>query len=177
MVFKKTISMEERFHNCYIPEPSSGCWLWEKFVAPCGYGRFSPNRATSIGAHRVSYKLFKGEIPEGLLVCHRCDIKICVNPDHLFLGTHKDNCDDMNRKGRHPHSKKTHCKNGHALTDDNRFITKRLAKNGKLYIGKYRCRECARLNNIDWYARRGREIKKRNYLRSKNNDQTKSYKP
>lgn len=83
-----------------IPEPNSGCWLWLLSVGSHGYGNASPPWSRVDVAHRVSYVAFKGEIPDGMLVQHSCDNRICVNPDHLSLGTDKSNCDDKIRKGR-----------------------------------------------------------------------------
>jgi hypothetical protein len=83
-----------------IPEPNSGCWLWLLSIGTHGYGQASMPGARVTTAHRVSYIAFKGAIPDGLLVQHSCDNKLCVNPDHLSLGTDKSNSDDKHRKGR-----------------------------------------------------------------------------
>jgi hypothetical protein len=84
------------FDDCYIPEPNSGCWLWLRARNSKGYGTYRK----STYAHRLSWLMHRGEIPDGLLVCHKCDVRCCVNPDHLFLGTAKDNTQDMIAKGR-----------------------------------------------------------------------------
>lgn len=94
-----------RFMVKTFPEPNSGCWLWDGATVPTSYGDI-PRGSFGIGgrpmlAHRASYLLFIGEIPEGLSVCHKCDTPLCVNPDHLFVGTHLDNMADMTAKGRH----------------------------------------------------------------------------
>lgn len=78
-----------------------GCWLWTGAIfTHFGYGRFN-TRSTSLAAHRYSYELAHGSIPDGMLVCHHCDTPRCVRPDHLFLGTSKDNKHDCVAKGRH----------------------------------------------------------------------------
>lgn len=78
---------------------TDACWLWSGMIHKDGYGGISINRV-SFKAHRVSYELYKGAIPEGMLVCHSCDVRNCVNPKHLFLGSHTDNMRDMKEKGR-----------------------------------------------------------------------------
>lgn len=83
-------------------EKGDDCWLWRGAMRPNGYGGYVMNRVP-VYAHRLSWQIHHGPIPAGLFVCHRCDVKRCVRPDHLFLGTRQENMDDMKRKGRQAH--------------------------------------------------------------------------
>lgn len=101
-------------------ETTTKCWVWKLYCTPFGYGTLSYD-GKKVLAHRHSYEVFNGEIPDGIKVLHKCDNPSCVNPEHLFLGTQKDNIDDMVSKSRnvpqteqpkmrgedHPHSKLT----------------------------------------------------------------------
>jgi len=89
----------ERFEDKYIPEPMSGCWIWTARVSPAGYGQASYKRKSTF-AHRLAWTLFRGPIPEGLCVLHKCDNPPCVNPEHLFIGTQIENIRDCVAKGR-----------------------------------------------------------------------------
>lgn len=131
--------MLEKFESKFIPEPNSGCWLWTGPFNAQGYGRFTVRRNdkhySSQSAPRIAWRLYRGEIPIGKWVLHRCDTPECVNPDHLFIGTRQDNIDDMMNKGRQNQQKKTHCPMGHLLGGNNLY----------LHNGRHRvCRACNR---------------------------------
>jgi hypothetical protein len=99
----KTNSQSKAGSEEYISENSeidiNGCWLWKRTKDKYGYG-ISGFKGKLIGAHRLSYLTFIGEIPNNLYVLHNCDITACVNPKHLFLGTNQDNMKDMVNKNR-----------------------------------------------------------------------------
>lgn len=100
-----------------------GCHIWTaaRGKAGLGYGMIR-NHGKYVVASRASYVIYKGEIPHGMVVCHRCDNPPCVNPAHLFLGTISDNAKDSVFKGRSKNTQKTHCAQGHAYSGDNLVV-------------------------------------------------------
>jgi HNH endonuclease len=93
----------ERFWRRVDRRGPDECWPWLGSRLPNGYGitrLWGSERRYTIGAHRAAWVVSHGEIPAGMFVCHRCDNPPCCNPSHLFLGSPKDNLDDMYRKGR-----------------------------------------------------------------------------
>lgn len=145
-----TMSMDdtlaERFEGKYMPVPEAGCWIWMACLDGAGYGRIGvgskrDGTKRALQASRASWMIHRGPIPKGLHVCHTCDVPACVNPDHLFLGTNKDNADDMVRKGRATqgahYATRTHCANGHEFTPEN--TATRRDCNGRA------CRTCGRI--------------------------------
>ena len=101
------------------------CWEWIGSLRQ-GYGAFGMNKKTH-AAHRISYEMHKGEIPNGIFVCHTCDNRKCVNPEHLFLGTAKDNYDDAISKNRIPIKPRKH------------------PSLSSYYKGRCRCEQCKKL--------------------------------
>lgn len=121
---------------------SDNCWVWQGSLTTDGYGSITV-AGRAIRVHRYSWELHNGAIPKGLFVCHHCDNRGCVRPDHLFLGTNRDNLRDMAAKGRHPQQQKTHCPRGHEYTPDNIY-----------WVAGFReCRVCVRARSKRRYDR------------------------
>lgn len=96
----KLISIEEKLKRYMVDDRN--CWNWIAAKDKDGYGVFSHHRGKQIRAHRASYFFHIGDIPNGMMVCHSCDNRSCINPKHLFVGTAKDNTQDMIKKQRRP---------------------------------------------------------------------------
>lgn len=132
-----TLPIRERLYSRVSINPITGCWEWNGSKSEKGYGRTivgsrKDRSRKTISTHRLSYILNFGEIPEGMEVCHKCDNPCCVNPDHLFVGTHRDNMDDRERKGRNKPQKGE--KNGRAkLTEVDIMAIKEKRKIGVPY--------------------------------------------
>src|SRR5690348_1878418 len=114
--------VEDRFSSLVCPEPMSGCWLWTGLLNDRGYGKFfafGQNR----GAHRVSFFLSRGRWPEGE-TRHKCDVRACVNPEHMTEGSHLENMRDARSRGRLHAQRVTVCPAGHPYDERNTYMCK-----------------------------------------------------
>lgn len=103
-----------RFWN--LVDKTGDCWLWTAAISRNGYGSFLRDGRRQAGAHRVAWELSFGNVPPGLNVLHHCDVRNCVRPSHLFVGTHKINMTDRNHKERLAFGERS---GTHKLTEDN----------------------------------------------------------
>ena len=110
------------------------CLVWTRARRSKGYGAIYCEGKVA-DTHRVSWEINRGPIPTGMFVCHRCDNPPCINIDHLFLGTVRDNNRDMVAKGRHAEQRVTHCPRGHEYTTENTYVSRH---------GRRNCRACHR---------------------------------
>jgi hypothetical protein len=133
--------LEERFWAKV--NQTETCWLWTASTTTFGYGVIGRGGKGGgfVNAHRLSWQIHFGDIPKGLCVLHRCDVPACVRPDHLWLGTKKENSLDAVAKGRWRHADPTQCKRGHLYDAPNTIWQ---MSNGKRYRV---CRTCARAAN------------------------------
>ncbi len=129
-----TASVKDRIDHYTMVDPNSGCWLWTGAVDKNGYGKLTIQYRDE-RAHRAAYVEYNGAIPDGMVVCHKCDTPGCVRPDHLFLGTHADNIADRDAKGRHvPLPGEL---NGNAKMTDVRARLIKRAKGSQRQIGEF----------------------------------------
>ena len=139
-------SPAEYFYDRTLIQNGDECWLWKGFINQShGYG-IAYLGQSQLRAHRLSYLLHKGPIQDGLVVCHSCDMPRCVNPEHLWIGTQRDNLHDSISKGRFVQAQtKSHCIHGHEFTEATTFRKKN---------GKKECQICRRASRTKYRAKK-----------------------
>jgi uncharacterized protein (UPF0248 family) len=148
-----TKEQEKRFLSRFKQGEKESCWIWEGNKTGNGYGSLAIN-GKQIPTHRLSYEYFVGPIPEGMCVCHTCDTPLCLNFNHLWLGTKKDNMRDCVNKDRNYHSRgEKHPK--HKLTEEQvkeiRASTLKRCELGQMYgVAKSTIKDIKNGKNWSW---------------------------
>jgi HNH endonuclease len=143
-------ALEKRFY--FSVYKTRNCWFWIGAATSLQYGVIKLPHGRTVTAHAASWIIHNGPIPEGIFVLHHCDTRQCVRPDHLFLGTQKDNQQDAAAKGLCGNLAaylKPLCKNGHVRTAENFYVQPK--------TGKRQCRICRALADKEIKARRRAE--------------------
>lgn len=145
-------TVRERLEENYLVNEKNGCWEWMGMINKAGYGRITIKQKKYL-VHRAAYQEFIGLTPNNLLVCHKCDNPKCINPDHLFLGTHKDNGEDKTKKGRAPSFKGSKNPSAKLKEKDVKNIRKMHSKGipSKILAIKFNI-NVVQINNIIRYA-------------------------
>lgn len=156
----------EFFQKYTIPEPNTGCILWEKTLNQYGYGQFTDSKRKTQTAHRAIWILHYGSIPEDKQINHKCDVRACVNIEHLYLGSQKDNMQDKVKKGRSNAQLITHCPSGHEYDEANTIYD----NNGK----HRRCRLCRKIQKQKYHNLK-KETKDQRYFDRINSFSKKRY--
>lgn len=140
----KPSAVNSLFSHC-IKQPN-GCWEWNLNIREDGYGGVVARDGKKSLAHREAWKITHGEIPSKMEICHRCDNRKCINPDHLFMGTHTDNMRDMRQKERHkPHIGSKH---GMAILDESKVQAIRQ----EYRTGNFTLQQLADINGVTIHA-------------------------
>ena len=138
--FRLRKSLRDRLYEKFVPDPNSGCWLWTGAVNHFGYGIIGlGHRSDGIDrAHRVSYRIHKGNTPQGMAVLHSCDVPSCINPNHLRVGTLSENMKDCVSRKRNfiPNNRGEQAKWA-KLTADAAADIKKREMTGPAYAAKY----------------------------------------
>ena len=149
----KNASIEERFFQKV--NKTDSCWLWTGARDTAGYGSLTINKK-KVRATRWSYEFHKSPIPDGLLICHTCDVPACVNPEHLWAGTYSENALDMVSKNRQGPSK-THCYKGHSYEEVGCYVRIKPLNSARQGGTEWRCcKKC-----VSDRTKRERKMKKK----------------